>query len=113
MGGFSMGGARQPAARNIAKTAFISSLRICDWGDRSAEAAENVRLVYLVEAGAQGCPDEGAVRRSVAARLGYDPFVETGGRTVRATLGERGRWLRASIEITDENGELLGQNQLT
>jgi hypothetical protein len=79
-----------------------------------AQAAEHVRLVYVREAGAEGCPDEEAVRRAVSARLGHDPFVLVDPRrTVRATIGKKGPWLRAVIELSDENGELLGTNQLT
>src|SRR6185295_1250393 len=58
-------------------------------------------------------PDEPVVRRSVAARLGYDPFVDGPGRVVRVVLSLSARRLRASIEITDESGDLLGTNQLS
>jgi hypothetical protein len=79
-----------------------------------ALAADPVRLVYVREAGVEGCPDEESVRRAVAARLGHDPFVEVDPRrTVRATIGKKGPWLRVSIELSDESGELLGTNQLT
>jgi len=84
-------------------------------------AAPQARLVYTREPGAEACPDEPAVRLAVAARLGYDAFVEgetpgspagTIDRTVRVTLAPSGRWLRATIELVDENGELLGAHQL-
>jgi hypothetical protein len=79
----------------------------------AALGAENVRLVYQREPGAESCPEAPALRRAVAARLGYDPFVEPAGRSLRAVIGWKGRWLYASIELTDENGELVGTNQLT
>jgi hypothetical protein len=80
----------------------------------SALAAENVRLIYVREPGAESCPDEGVLKRAVSARLGYDPFIEGHKvRSVRAVLGPQGRWLRASIELRDADDELLGTNQLT
>jgi hypothetical protein len=93
-------------------------MRLCAAGlalflGAAALAAENVRLVYVRETGAESCPDEPEVRRSVAARLGYDPFVDGPGRVVRVVLSLAARRLRASIEITDENGDLLGTNQLS
>jgi hypothetical protein len=80
----------------------------------SAESrASEVRLVFTREPGAEACPDEPAVRLAVAARLGYDPFVDgAAGRTVRVVLAPAGRWLRASIELVDELGELQGVHQL-
>jgi hypothetical protein len=93
-------------------------MRLCAAGlalllGAAALAAENVRLVYVRETGAESCPDEPEVRRSVAARLGYDPFVDGPGRVVRVVLSLAARRLRASIEITDESGDLLGTNQLS
>jgi hypothetical protein len=81
-------------------------------------AAPQAKLVYTRESGAEPCPDEPAVRRAVAARLGYDPFVDGDGaagmidRTVRVTIGPSGHWLRATIELVDETGELVGAHQL-
>lgn len=44
-----------------------------------ADERPRQRLVYSVDPGISGCPDGVQLRDQVAARLGYDPFVERGG----------------------------------
>jgi hypothetical protein len=52
----------------------------------TAMAAPGARLVYSRTADAESCPDEDALRRAVAARVGYDAFFPWAKRTITATI---------------------------
>ncbi len=54
-----------------------------------AAAAPTGRLVYSRAPGAESCADEATLRRSVAARVGYDPFFPWAKRTVVANLARQ------------------------
>jgi hypothetical protein len=71
---------------------------------RAAEAAAGhptARLVYVRPLALDSCPDEAAVRNAVASRLGYDPFVDDGPRTVTARILASGRGLRYEVALLD------------
>lgn len=80
-----------------------------------AGAAErfHASLSYERGAGAEECPDESTIRRSVAVRLGYEPWSDTAPRrlTVRVVAESPG-WA-ASIELTDADGRVKGRRRLT
>lgn len=61
-------------------------------GSASAEPTPHVRatLAYTVAPEATSCPDRSTFVDAVAARLGYDPFVTKGERTVSVSLVRRG-----------------------
>lgn len=87
-------------------------------GAASASAAAKppaLRLIYERGRGAATarCPDEQALRESVAARLGYDPFHERGDGAVRAALAGGPQGLRALVELRDRGGRVTGSRQLT
>lgn len=65
---------------------LVASLGIA----REASASPSARLLYVRNVGAEGCPDESALRKSVAARLGYDPFFPWATTTVLATIDRAG-----------------------
>lgn len=70
------------------------------------------RLLYSRGAGASSCPDEQALRESVTARLGYDPFRADAEGAVQATLTGGPRGLRALVELRDRTGRVTGSRQL-
>lgn len=72
-----------------------------------------LRLTYSRGEGAASCPDEQALRESVAARLGRDPFRADGHGTVSATLTRGPRGLRAVVELRDRSGRVTGSRLLT
>jgi hypothetical protein len=86
------------ADRCRALSAVIALLTVaaCLSVSRDASAAPAARLVYAREAGAESCPDEGALRRAVATRMGHDPFSAAAALTVR-------------VEITAVDGHLRGR----
>ncbi len=77
-----------------------------------AAAAPSGRLVYSRTPGAESCPDEATLRRSVAARVGYDPFFPWAKRTVVASLARRSRDFVAIVSLVDEQGVAHGDREL-
>lgn len=79
----------------------------------AAAQAPSARLVYTRGAGAERCPEEGAIHDAVAARLGYDPFRADADMTVAASMGRLGRTLHARIEARDRAGHPAGVRTLS
>jgi hypothetical protein len=77
-----------------------------------AYATPTARLVYSRTADATSCPDESSLRRSVAARVGYDPFFPWAKRTVVASLARRGNAFVAKVDLVDEDGVAHGAREL-
>jgi hypothetical protein len=80
--------------------------------ERSAFAAPTSKLVYSRTSDAASCPDEGALRRAVAARVGYDPFFPYAPRTIVASLSRREHAFVATVDLVDENGVSQGAREL-
>lgn len=78
-----------------------------------ASASASARLRYERGAGTEGCPDEEALRNSVAARLGYDPFAEDAARTVRAKVESASGERVATVKLEAADGRILGERRLT
>jgi len=78
-----------------------------------ALAAPSTRLTYVRGAGADSCPDEGALRRAVEQRLGYDPFFPWADRTIVARIAGDARGVRGTVELLDKSGILRGSRELT
>jgi hypothetical protein len=75
-------------------------------------AAPQAHLLYVRERGAEDCPDDVAMRATVAAHLGREPFSEHAGTTVSVTLSGTINGLRAKIELVDAVGEVTGAREL-
>jgi len=98
------------ASRWLLWTAAVQ-LFIC----ASAVAAEPVRTVrfrYQRGAGAETCPDESALRRSVAARLGYDPFGDAAEGALHVRIEQREQGLGAHVTLLDRDDAVLGERSL-
>lgn len=70
------------------------------------------QLRFERTAAAQACPDEAALRRAVAERLGKDPFTPDGQRTVRVTFDATDAGLSAEVQLTDGAGATQGTRRL-
>jgi hypothetical protein len=70
----------------------------------SASAAPSSRLVYARGPGAERCPDEGAFRRAVEARVGYDPFFPWAPLTVSVEVKAESGSLSARIVVVGRDG---------
>jgi hypothetical protein len=75
---------------------------------RGALAFPSSRLVYARGEGAQRCPEETALRREVAARLGYDPFFPAAERTIVVVVAAEGVDLKAKVFLIDTSGVVQG-----
>ncbi len=76
----------------------------------SLAADPTFRLVYAREALA--CPEQAALERSVAERLGRDPFSPSAERTVSVRMSRDGASLVAQIRVLEPNGAAAGQRQI-
>jgi hypothetical protein len=79
----------------------------------SGQAPESASLTYARGPGAEGCPDEAAIRSSVSARLGYDPFRAGAERRISATITRTGKVLRAEVELRDATGKVTGSRRIS
>lgn len=77
-----------------------------------SNAAPTSRLVYSRSTDAASCPDEQALRRAVAARIGYDPFFAWATRTIVAGVTRRDGVYLATVELVDEAGTSHGAREL-
>ena len=77
-----------------------------------AHANVSSRLVYARRGVAERCPDEISLRKAVAERLGYDPFVASAPQTVVVRMTGLGEKLRAEIDLVDERGITTGSRVL-
>jgi len=81
-----------------------------------AEDKPNARLSWVRIAGAESCVDGDALKKSVAARLGRDPFAGAAPSErmdIEGTVArEPKRWI-AKLWMRDEKGAPLGERELT
>jgi hypothetical protein len=77
-----------------------------------ARAAPTARLVYSRAADAASCPDETALRKAVATRVGYDAFFPWAQRTIVAAIVRRERSFVATVDLVDEGGIDHGAHEL-
>jgi hypothetical protein len=90
----------------LAAVAFAS-------GGASAHATPSARLIYSRARGAESCPEEEALRRAVALRVGYDPFFAWAKKTIVARMARISpRAFVASVDLIDENGMEHGARAL-
>jgi len=80
---------------------------------RSAAANPSARLVYSRTRDTASCPDEPALRKAVAARVGYDPFFPWAKRTVVVQVRREHGTLAARVQLVDEEGVAHGTRELS
>jgi hypothetical protein len=80
---------------------------------RNAYGGASARLVYARAPEASSCPDEGALRSAVAARLGYDPFFPWAKQTVVVQVWRENRQYKARLQMIDEAGLSHGTRTLS
>lgn len=91
--------------------ALLSLVVLAPWETRAD--GRPVTLTYVVEAGAERCPDERWVRQAVAARLGFDPFRPDGDTRIEARIRRTEQGLAASLEVTTREGQRIGRRHFT
>lgn len=75
----------------------------------AAQASPSARLTYVRGEGAASCPDEEALRKAVAARLGFDPFFPAANKSVVAEVARTDKGYRGRVVILDAAGVLKGE----
>src|SRR5579859_7764190 len=101
-----------PGRRALARTR-AAALALAAWGvSTSSWASPSAKLTYVRGSGAEKCPDEGALRKAVATRLGYDPFFPWATTTVVAEVTASRRGFHGQVQILDEHGDLRGRRAL-
>lgn len=71
------------------------------------------RLDSRRESGAESCPDEQAVQRAVAERLGASPFSPDATRTVTVRWRSQGGTFSSEVTVTNDAGATVGSKKLT
>src|SRR4051794_30142669 len=74
-----------------------------------ARASPSAQLVYARGLGAEQCPDGDALRRAVAARLGFDPFFSYAKQVIIAEIGAAKKGFRGRVRVLDEAGRVRGE----
>jgi hypothetical protein len=94
--------------------AGLLALEVVTWSLAvRSEPASRVHLRYTLGEGAARCPAEAAVRDSVAARLGYEPWADRAPRTIIVAVGLVGQLLRARVELRGVQGKIDGVRELS
>lgn len=79
----------------------------------AALATPSARLVYSRGPGAESCPDEAALRKAVASRVGYDPFFAWAEKTIVASLlRAEPKGFVARVHLVDSAGVEHGSREL-
>jgi hypothetical protein len=99
------------------KTSYLTTLPLCAalvCTSGVAASAPSARLVYSRSVGAESCPDEAALKRAVAARIGYDAFFPWAALTiiVRFARAHDGDAFVASVEMVDSDAHSQGAREL-
>lgn len=102
------GGILAPVLRIVT----IAGLAVAWLCEVPAGAAPTSKLVYSRSSDAEACPDEQALRREVAARVGYDPFFAWANRTVVAGITRRDGAFVATVDLVDDKGVSHGAREL-
>ena len=92
----------------------LAALGGSTWGVRSVVAAEAdfyVSLRYETDASARRCWDEAEFRRSVAYRVGYDPFREDASVRASIRVGGSARAVDGQVEWRNASGIGLGERK--
>jgi hypothetical protein len=92
-------------------TLWVLGMRIAS--AESPPEPPRARLEYTRESGAEACPGPGELASAVAARLGYDPFVDgaRAPRVVSVRVSRRGREAHGHVEMRD-GGHSSGSRDL-
>jgi hypothetical protein len=78
-----------------------------------ATAFPSTRLVYVRAQGAEQCPEQAAMRKAVATRLGYDPFFASSDKTVIVRVLRQAGHLTGQVELINEHGVQVGLREFS
>jgi hypothetical protein len=81
--------------------------------EATAAASPTSRLVYSRAPEASSCPDETELRKSVAARFGYDPFFPWAKQTVVVQISRARARYTSRVQLLDEQGIAHGMREFS
>ncbi|HXN33107.1 MAG TPA: hypothetical protein VN894_14650, partial [Polyangiaceae bacterium] len=79
----------------------------------NADAASQVRLVWVRGERTQGCDDRATIARRVVERLGRDVFSESAPRSIEGVIQHEGERWDAHLYVREADGSLFGSRYLT
>lgn len=95
--------------RGFGVAAFVAA---CSLVAAPAWAEPAGRLVFRRGPGVDGCPDETALRRAVASRLGDDPFDDAQPTLFDVTIVRDGNGLLGRVSLVDMSGTASGVREI-
>jgi hypothetical protein len=94
--------------RRSARTAVFATAAVATSTAMARGEHASVTLSYTSAKSATSCPDESTFRGLVAARLGYDPFVSAGARSLAVDFERRGNEVVGRLDLsTDGDGRAV------
>jgi hypothetical protein len=94
--------------------AAIAGLAVaCLGAEKSAAAAEPVRLSWVRGEGAEGCAGEPQIAERVKARLGGSPFSASAQRSIEALVARAEKGFRVVIYVRGADGTLAGSREIS
>ena len=79
------------------------------------QPVRKARLSYVRHPGAEGCPGEESLRRSVSSRLGHDGFADDADLLMEAAVDRaaQGLGIVARLALSDRQGRVLGKRDIS
>jgi hypothetical protein len=91
---------QEAVMRRSARTAVFATAAVAMSTALARAEHASVTLSYTSAKSATSCPDENTFRGLVAARLGYDPFVGAGVRTLTVDFERRGQTVVGRLDLS-------------
>jgi hypothetical protein len=88
--------------RRSARAAVFATAAVATSTAMARAEHASVTLSYRSAKSATSCPDENTFRSLVAARLGYDPFVSAGVRTLAVDFERRGNEVVGRLDLSTD-----------
>jgi hypothetical protein len=99
-----MSGRRVMVAWSPCRALPLLTIALLAGAPASGAPPTTARLVVERSRGAEQCPDEAALQRAVAARLGRDPFRPDAGLLIRVRLDRQRGGMAAALDVTTSGG---------
>jgi hypothetical protein len=93
---------QEAVMRRSARAAVFATAAVVTSTAMARAEHASVTLSYSSAKSAKSCPDENTFRSLVAARLGYDPFVSAGVRTLAVDFERRGNEVVGRLDLSTD-----------
>jgi hypothetical protein len=96
--------ARRSGKSGLRRLVTATAFALVSAASGYASASPTARLSYVRGPGAETCPDEDAMRRAVATRLGYDPFRVSAPITLSVSIRRTKETYAGEVKLVDDGG---------